>query len=109
MARLDACHLPGFVEAVRTVEQGLAWAGGDRARLDSLTPFYPSLRALADALEHAVECGAEALREARDALVARASVAPDAGAGCCRSAYARSVWSCAAIDAARDVARDAAD
>jgi hypothetical protein len=106
MARLGARHLPGYCDAVRTVEQGLAWAGGDRARLDSLTPFYPSPHALLDAVEHAVECGAHALRGALDLLAAFTSTAAGEDAGCCRSAYGNAVWHCAAIDAARRLARD---
>jgi hypothetical protein len=103
MARLDARHLPGYSEAIRTVVDGLAWADEDASRLDSLTPFYPCLHALHDALAHAVECGAHELRGALD-RVSTLLPAPRAEAGCCRSAYGRAVWRCPAVAVARAIA-----
>ena len=74
---------------------------GDAGRLDSLTPFYPSPRSLAEALAHAVECGADELRGASDCADSLAARFAPADAGCCRSAYGRTVWHCEALDAAR--------
>ena len=102
LARLDAKHLPGYGECVRAIEGGLAWAAGDAARLDSLTPFYPSPHALHEALGHAVECGAHELGAARDRLGPLLPATPAEGE--CRSAYGRVTWRCPAIAAARAVA-----
>jgi hypothetical protein len=109
MAQLGAAHLPGYSEAVRTVVRGLAWAGDDRARLASLTPFYPSLRSLADAVQHAVECGVRELDAASLELDRLAAAIQDEGAGCCSSAYGHAVWRCAALEEARAMARAWAD
>jgi hypothetical protein len=107
MARLDAPHLPGYFDAIGAIAGGIEWAGDDAGRLDSLTPFYPSLQALREALEHAVECGARELRAALDRVAALAGPAV-AAIPCCRSAYGRAVWTCPALDAARAIAAGAA-
>jgi hypothetical protein len=106
MARLGATHLPGYAEAADTVLAGLAWAGDDRARLASITPFYPSVRSLAEAVAHAAECGAHRLEGASGALQRLAGALQDEEAGCCSSAYGQAVWRCAAIDEARAIARE---
>lgn len=108
MARIEARHLPGYDAAVATVLRGLDWAGSDAARLDSLTPFYPSPHSLADALEHAVECGAAALREGLARLRSLVRVGPPADGACCRSAYGHAVWRAPAIEAARALAEASA-
>ncbi len=104
MACLNATHLPGFDAAVQTIVNGLEWAADDVRRLHSLTPFYPSVGSLADAVEHAVECGATALQPALDRLANLAPALKDAGLGACRSAYGRTVWHAPAIDLARGIA-----
>lgn len=100
LSLLDATHLPGHDAAVRTVVRGLDWAGEDRARLAALTPFYPSPRSLADAVAHAVECGAGGLRDAGDRLAALPPAILDDEAGSCRSAYGHTVWQAPALDVA---------
>ena len=107
MARLDARHLPGYLDAIGAIAGGIEWAGEDAGRLDSLTPFYPSPHALREALCHAVECGAHELRAALDRVAVLAGPAVD-DAPCCRSAYGRAVWSCPALDVARAIAAGAA-
>jgi hypothetical protein len=105
MAMLGATHLPGFREAVETVLHGLSWAGDDSAKLRSLTPFYPSLGSLRDALEHAVECGVAELSEGLSRL---RSLPPDPvgpSDALCGSAYGRSVWRAPAVGLARSIAR----
>lgn len=105
MSMLDARHLPGFDAAVETVLHGLSWAGEDQSRLKSLSPFYPSLASLADALEHAVECGADALRAGlRHVRSLAADLLEDDGA-LCSSAYGRSAWDARALGLARSITR----
>ncbi len=105
MAQVGARHLPGYEEATRTVTNGIVWAGADRRRLDSLTPFYPSVRCLIEALEHAVECGAVELEEALSRL-SECSAAPGE-ASCdrldvvCRGAYSRTLWHSTALKRVR--------
>ena len=59
MSQLEAQHLRGYHGAVETVLNGTGVGSGRRRRLRSFTPCYPSLRSLADLIEHAVECGAD--------------------------------------------------
>ena len=99
MAQADARHLPGYEAAVRTVVNGLNWARHDRRKLSSLTPFYPSLRSLADALEHAVECGADELRDAVERLQELGAEHFDRDDGVCCGAYGKTIWRSAALDA----------
>lgn len=108
MARIEARHLPGYDAAVATVLRGLDWAGSDPARLDSLTPFYPSLHSLGEALGHAVECGAEALREGLARLQCLVRARPEGDGACCRSAYGHAVWRSPALEAARTLAEASA-
>lgn len=103
MARLDAQHLPGFRAATRTIINGIRWAGDDRRRLSALTPFYPSVTCLRDAVEHAVESGVRELCEVHTELRAL-DRNPRPDRGCCRSAYGSTVWHCAALDIARVLA-----
>jgi hypothetical protein len=104
MERLGGCGLPGYHEAIRTVVDGLAWAGHDAVRLDALTPFYPSPHALLEAVSHAVECGARELEPAAALLRALVAEASNEDEGCCRSAYGRTTWHCAALQVARELA-----
>jgi hypothetical protein len=107
MAFIDARHLPGYDSAVLTVQNGVRWAVGDPKRLSAITPFYPSVENFINAVEHAVECGADALTGASHDL---RMVAPDGGlepVGCCRSAYGSTIWHCPAIDTACALARAA--
>ncbi|HSN19253.1 MAG TPA: hypothetical protein VLS49_01160 [Usitatibacter sp.] len=108
MAQLGAPHLPGFREACTAIDRGLAWAGDERARLASLTPFYPSRRGFAEALERAVERGASALAPAARRVAALAFESDDDAAACCCSAYGHAVWRCPALEEARAIARSAA-
>jgi hypothetical protein len=101
---LDATHLPGYDAAVRTVRRGVDWAGADPRRLSALTPFYPAPRSLAEAVAHAVECGAEDLRPAADRLAALPAAVLDVDGGSCRSAYGRTTWQAPALDVARALA-----
>jgi hypothetical protein len=101
---LELEDLSGYGAAVRTVLGGLAWAGDDPRRLRTLTPFYPSLVSLLEAVEHALDCGADLLRPAVDRLRALGADARD-DAGCCSSAYGGTVWHADAVDLARAIAR----
>lgn len=107
MARLGATHLPGYREACATIDAGLAWAGDDARRFASLTPFYPSVYAFAEALEHARECGAGDLAGAASRVAMLARTRPYAGGPCCSSAYGRATWRCPALDDARALANGA--
>ncbi len=104
LALLDATHLPGYGEAVSTVEQGVAWAGNERHLLAALTPFYPAPQSLADAVAHAVECGAEELQETRDRLAAVPESVLDARRGSCRSAWGHTTWHAPVLELAEAVA-----
>jgi hypothetical protein len=105
MSLVGAGHLPGYTAAIQTIANAVEWAGRDRRRLSAVTPFYPSVWSLADAVEHAVECGADGLRGALDRLQTLDLGAPERDAGCCSSAYGSVVWRCEAIDTARALAR----
>jgi hypothetical protein len=104
MALVDATHLPGHAEACEAIGRALDWAGTDRARLASITPFYPSIASLAESLAHAVECGAIALASAARRARAIAQEAAGEDAGCCASAYGDVVWRCPALEEARAIA-----
>ena len=104
LAMIDARHLPGYDSALATILQGLAWASDEAIRLDALTPFYPSPRALLDAVEHAVECGADGLRPALVHLRAMPARLLDRSAGICRDAYGRTIWHAPAVEAAAALA-----
>lgn len=101
LSLLGVTHLPGHDAAVRTVTQGVAWAGSDRLRLAALTPFYPAPRSLADAVAHAVECGATQLRGVAARLAALPPSVLGDDSGSCRSAYGSTVWQAPALDTAR--------
>jgi hypothetical protein len=103
MARMGASHLPGYQEAVRTILDGLDWAGDDPTRLRSLTPFYPATNSLFEAVEHAIECGALALTPALERVPSLTYRPDDADPGCCSSAYGATVWRCPALDLARNL------
>jgi hypothetical protein len=66
-------------------------------------PFYPSPGSLLEAVEHAIECGADALHEAASHLRAAGARLGGANAGCCSSAYGGTVWHSEAIDLARAI------
>jgi hypothetical protein len=102
MARVKATHLPGYQEAVRTILDGLAWSGGRPARQHALTPFYPSVDSLLEAVEHAIECGAQALTPALDELRQMAAGwPPEDNPYCCSSAYGATVWHSQALEEAQ--------
>jgi hypothetical protein len=101
MAMIRATHLPSYEEAVRTINDGLVWAGSDPARLRSLTPFYPALNDLQEAVEHAVECGASALAPTLERLHRLITTPGPSTQGCCSSAYGATVWRCEAVALAR--------
>jgi hypothetical protein len=107
MAVVDLTHLPGFQEAVATILRGIAWAGHDPIRQQAITPFYPSLHALYEAVEHAVECGVLLLRPAQ--LQLEHLLADDAGvasSGWCCSAYGETIWRCRGLEIARTLRAD---
>jgi hypothetical protein len=104
MSQLQAQHLPGFQAAVQTVLNGLEWAGDDARRLTSIMPFYPSVRSLGEAMQHAVECGAGSLGEGLKGLRSIAPDVRDTNTGFCGSAYGHVVWHAPAIDLARAIA-----
>jgi hypothetical protein len=104
MSQLNARHLPGYDAGLRTVVNGLQWAGDDEKRLASLTPFYPSAQNMADAMEHAVYCGVEALRDPLRRLIDLSPNVLRAQGGVCRSAYGGTIWYASAIELARSVA-----
>lgn len=91
-ALLGAKHLPGFAQAIATIEAGLAWAGSDARRLDALTPFYPAPRLLLAALDHAVECGAAELGQAASQLRSLAPAILAGAPGLCRDAWGKCTW-----------------
>jgi hypothetical protein len=98
LALVGARHLPGFAEAVQTVLLGVAWAGDDPARLCAITPFYPSPRSLAEAIEHAIDCGATDLAPVMIGLrVVAGDGPPDP---ICADAYGRTQWRCPPLDEA---------
>ena len=104
MAMADAHHLPGYLAAVHTVAHGVHWAGRDRRRLSAITPFYPSLFSLVEAVEHAADAGVRELRDVLPTLRGLVAGGPHTPDGCCRSAYGSTVWHCNALDVAREVA-----
>jgi hypothetical protein len=101
LARVDARDFPGYREAVDTVNSGIDWAGTHALKLSSLTPFYPSLRSLEEAVEHAVECGALELTDAFRRLRSLPRQLVEGGEGVCRSAYGRTIWHSPAVDIVR--------
>lgn len=102
LAMLDSKNCPGYEAGVNTILDGIAWAGGDPWKLRTLTPFYPTVHDLSDAMEHAVACGATCLRSAlhklREVIGARDD---DDDSGCCCSAYGAVVWRCQALNVVR--------
>lgn len=104
MAQVGGAGLHGYGAAVSTITQGVAWAGERPYRQQAITPFYPSIHALHEAVEHAVECGVVDLHPALARLQELAASAPPAR-GCCCSAYGATVWSCPALDAAKALRR----
>lgn len=104
MTLLKATHLPGYEAAVATVRHGIAWAGQDATKLSMLTPFYPSVHSLIDALDHAIECGVDAFREPVEMLRTAAPVRIATDEAYCRSAYGSTVWRSHALDIARALA-----
>ena len=108
MALVEATHLPGYREAVSTVADGVKWAGRLPARRQAITAFYPSIHALLDAVEHAVECGAKELAPTLDPLRQIAGERdPTAAPGCCCGAYGATVWRCVALEEAQALRRAA--
>src|SRR5262249_10352967 len=104
MAFMNARHLPGYGEAIATVVEAIRWAGSDPRRLSAITPFYPTLQGLADAGQHAVDCGVSALGNAADrlaTLIATKSSTHGDEELCCRSAYGTTIWRCEAVAVAR--------
>jgi hypothetical protein len=101
LSQLNARHLPGYAAAVHAVLAGLQWAGDNRLKLSSLTPFYPSSFSLVDAIDHAVECGVRELRDALAHIKSLPSELLDGGAGVCRSAYGSTIWYSTALEKVR--------
>jgi hypothetical protein len=107
MAFLGATDVSGYRQAVACVQNAVHWADANAARLSAITPFYPSVVNLVDALEHAVECGADPLAEVLHQLRALGVEISAGQPGCCRSAYGSTVWHCEAVEVARALARGA--
>lgn len=97
MAVLGVRHLPGYAEAVRTVADGVAWAGHDPVRQQAITPFYPRPHALREAVEHAAGCGATELEPVLQRLSRRAGPRSGPEPVCC-AAYGHTYWWCPALD-----------
>jgi hypothetical protein len=104
MAFIGAARFNGYAEAIETVHNAVHWSRRDKVRLSAITPFYPSVANLIDALEHAVECGATPLVDTLHQLRALGIETVHERTGCCRSAYGSAVWHCEAIDVARELA-----
>jgi hypothetical protein len=100
MAVVGATQLPGYQEAISTILQGIAWAEINPVRQQAITPFYPAIHALLEAVEHAVDCGVRSLHPAIDHLQHLIGNMP-APSACCCSAYGATVWRCPALEAAR--------
>lgn len=99
MALVGATHLPGFDEAVSTIVNGIEWAGENPVRQQALTPFYPSIHSLHEAVAHAVACGAISLRSAYDRLLKLVGYrSPKAPSRFCCSAYGGVEWHCDALE-----------
>ena len=104
LARLGSPHLPGYREAVETICAGLEWAGDNRARVRSLSPFYPSGHDLREAVGHAVECGVIGLAGCHEHLCRLMGAGPPRDdRACCTSAYGATVWLCDGVALARDL------
>ena len=99
MSYVGATYLPGYAEALQTIRSGITWAGTEPRRLSAITPFYPSVSSLVEAVRHAVECGAPLADAARD--LSALDTAAYADAGYCCSAYGSTVWHSKAVDEAR--------
>jgi hypothetical protein len=106
MAMVGATHLPGYAEAVRTVAEGVAWAGREPVRQQALTPFYPGVDALLEAVEHAVDRGATALASTVERL-RDVCAGPDRQPPqwCCQAAYGRTRWRCPGLREAQALRR----
>lgn len=105
LAYAGLTHLPGYAAACEMIEAGLDWARDNRARLRSLTPFYPDLREWLAALAHAVGCGAEALRPSLARVATMGCGQPEDLAGeaaVCSSAYGQVVWAAPVLAQARE-------
>jgi len=103
---LDLKDLPGCQAAIDPIPGGCLWAGNDRDRLQSLSPFYPDATELYFAVAHAVENGVEQLRAVRDQLFKVVQTDIDCNSGAhCRNAYGDVVWKSPALAIARKIAR----
>lgn len=101
IAELGMTGAPGAEAASRTILDGLAWAGADRARIRALTPFYPDPREFALALENAADAGCEELHAPAAALRRAAPGLPGPDAVLCSGAYLGEGWRSPALHALR--------
>jgi hypothetical protein len=106
-ASLDLPRMPGSAEATEMLEAAIVWAGNDRERAASLSPFYPDPAELVLALAHAVARGAKWLGPLY-ATTAAASWGRDAAVRVgradhplCSNPYGNTVWRAPALAALR--------
>lgn len=100
-AALDMRAVPGTKAALRTIVDGVTWAGRDPARLHALTPFYPEPRELVLALERAANAGVTELRAPLAALRRFITGLPGPNAVLCAGAYLNHGWRSPALHTLR--------
>lgn len=96
LAGIGLPDLPGAAQSADMVAAAVRWAGTDRTRATSLSPFYPEPAELVAALQHAVAAGADRLgdtcRTAAAAPWATPSTADPDGYAVCSSPYGGVRW-----------------
>lgn len=96
----------GYDDAVRTVTEGVDWAGSSSAKLRTLAPFYPHPGELRMAMINAIARGVDEFAEPLAVLDDRFGneLAVDATSPVCGSAYGAVDWYAPVIAAARGIA-----
>jgi len=107
LARLGLRDHPAYAAAVATVRRGLAWAGGSAAHGRLISPFYPDLAELADAVARARRAGVDAFVDL-SVPPTRGAETPDATLlrrrPVCSSADGRVHWLAPVLQIAREIA-----